>query len=162
MAFRFVGVDPGLVHTGVVELTFDTEARHIQVASEVVIGPDAGEVQRFIMRENKSVSTVFIEGYRSRSNFNTDTRMIQVVAEMKKALPKATVVENMGVVKIVKRPLMELLGVWSFSQTTHHQDLRSAARIAIFGMLKNDVLNELLSDVVRDHLNKRSWHVDVR
>jgi hypothetical protein len=74
-------------------------------------------------------------------------------------MPKATVVLNTGVKKIVKRPLMELLGVWSFATGTHHQDLRSAARIALYGMLKHEPLNRLLSDVVRDHLRGEDWDV---
>jgi hypothetical protein len=65
----------------------------------------------------------------------------------------------MGVKKVVKSPLMELLGVWDFRLKTHHQDLRSAARIALLGMLKDDHLNKLLTDVVADHLRGENWNV---
>lgn len=56
---------------------------------------------------------------------------------------------------------MNLLGVWKFSTVTHHQDLRSAARIALFGMLKNEETNRLLADVVADHLKGSDWDVAV-
>jgi hypothetical protein len=72
---------------------------------------------------------------------------------------RGTVLLNTGVKKTIKRPLMELLGCWAFTTTTHHQDLRSAARIALYGMVKNDTLNQVLYSVVRDHLEGRTWHV---
>jgi hypothetical protein len=60
---------------------------------------------------------------------------------------------------VVRRQLMELVGVWSFTTSTHHQDLRSAARIALLGMLKHAVTNELLADIVADHLKGTTWQV---
>jgi hypothetical protein len=41
--------------------------------------------------------------------------------------------------------------------STHHDDLRSAARILVLGMLKNPMLNEVLSDYVRDRIKGRPW-----
>lgn len=151
------GVDPGLVHTGVVLFQFFSDSREVLVDSKVVDGPDAGAVRQF---SGMYVPTaVFIEGYRPRSHFGTDERMVKAVAEMHREIPGSTVLNNTGVKKVVKPPLMRALKCWDFSQTTHHQDLRSAARIALLGMMRDEDLNWLLSDVVRDYLDGRSWNV---
>jgi hypothetical protein len=85
-------------------------------------------------------------------------QMVAAVSMMRKEVA-GHLLMNTGVKKVVRRQLMDLLGVWSFSTVTHHQDLRSAARIAIYGMLKHAVMNELLADVVADHLKGRTWQV---
>lgn len=161
-----VGVDPGLVHTGVVELIFNTDHKLISVTHEAVAGPDAQAVNDFVTQPvvdpdlwGGGTPHIFIEKYQPRSNFGSDLRMVAAVSEMHKGLPGSQVLLNTGVKKIVRRPLMELLGVWRFATTTHHQDLRSAARIAIYGMLKDESLNRLIADIVRDHLEGRTWDV---
>lgn len=153
-----IGVDPGLVHTGVVRLLFKPVARRIITEHEAVVGPDAQAVKDWIAKPHLPRPHTFVEGYKPRSNFNSDARMHQAVSDMKAAFSSTTVL-NTGVKKIVRRPLMELLGVWSFTTVTNHQDLRSAARIALYGMLKQPALNRLIADVVHDHLNGETWHV---
>jgi len=160
---HIVGVDPGLVHTGVVRMVFDPQHHEIIVEHEAVIGPNANSVVAWA-RESKikpywQAPTCFIEGYRPRSNFNTDKRMTQAVSNMHQALPGSKVLDNTGVKKVVRRQLMQLLGVWTFGTPTHHDDLRSAARIALLGMLKDEQTNQLLADVVRDHLAGDTWVV---
>jgi hypothetical protein len=152
-----VGVDPGLVHTGVVSLLFKPDQREILVIDRVVQGLDARAVKAVVPLHGVS-TTVFVEDYRTRSNFAVDNQMVAGVKEMAHEL-SGVVVNNTGVKAVVRQPLMRLLGVWNFATTTHHQDLRSAARIAVFGMLKDDALNELVADVVRDHTNGRTWKV---
>lgn len=156
-----VGVDPGLVHTGVVELVFDSRNRRVEVKPHVVQGTNPVEVQQLAAPAKTTNRVVFIEKYQPRSHLNSDARMMEFQSQLKQALPKATVVLNTGVKKVVRKPLMELLGVWKFGTVTHHQDLRSAARIALLGMLKSEPLNRLLSDVVRDHLRGEDWDVRV-
>jgi hypothetical protein len=152
-----VGIDPGLVHTGLVSLLFSDDNRTINLQDRVIAGPDARAVRASIpLLGAKPVK--FIEGYRPRSNFYGDNKMVQTVAEMAREIG-AIVVPNMGAKQIVRQPLMELLGVWKFSTVTHHQDLRAAARIAIFGMLKDDELNEVIAGVVRDHVDGRTWRI---
>ena len=136
-------------------MKFDRQHKTIAVYSHVVNGLDPIAARKWI---DDKQAFVFIEGYRARSNFNTDQRMVSGVTEFRRELG-GTVLQNMGVKKVVKSPLMELLGVWKFDQVTHHQDLRSAARIALLGMLKDDHLNKLLTTVVADHLEGEGWHV---
>lgn len=156
---HIVGVDPGLVHTGVVRLVFRPERKEIWICHEAIVGPDAAAVAKWVRAEAREAPpTIYIEGYRPRSNLNSDARMVAAVSEIRKATG-GEVLQNMGVKKVVKKSLMELLGVWSFSTVTHHQDLRSAARIALLGMLKNEETNRLLADVVKDHLLGGDWDV---
>lgn len=153
-----VGVDPGLVHTGVVLMYFDPDNREITVDTEAVVGPDADALKTWLRASAAPTARVFIEGYRPRSNLNSDARMIKAVSDMRDAT-KGKVLLNTGVKKVVKEPLMRMLGVWKFSTVTHHQDLRSAARIALLGMLRDPELNHLLADITRDHLDGSPWDV---
>lgn len=149
---RISGVDTGLVHTGVVSMQWDKPGRRIKIATLVVSGPDPVPVAQFVKGDER----IFIEDYRQRSAFNSDVRMIKAVNEMK-AATGGELLNNMGVKKVVKPELMKLLGVWNFATPTHHQDLRSAARILLFGMLKDDTLNKLVTAAVQDHLRGRTW-----
>jgi len=155
-----VGLDPGLVHTGCVRMLFDYQRQTIRLYHEVVKGLDIEGVARWV---DGTIGTpqphVFIEGYRPRHNLSSDTRMVAAVADMKRALPNSIVLNNTGVIRVVPSALMSMLGVWDWPQSTHHQDLRSAARIALLGMMKNTRLNQVLSATVRDHLAGRTWEV---
>jgi UDP-glucose 6-dehydrogenase len=84
--------------------------------------------------------------------------MAKAVSDMR-AASKGKVLDNTGVKTLIRRRLMELLGVWRFATPTNHDDLRSAARIALLGMLKDEQHNKLLADVVRDHLAGETWEV---
>lgn len=156
---HIVGVDPGLVHTGVVRFVFDSHDRTLVVSSEAVVGIKPAEVTYWI--EKHDVLTrpeIFIEAYRPRSHFNNDKRMVEGVAEIRK-YTKGKVLDNTGVKKVIRQPLMELLGCWKFSTVTNHQDLRSAARIALLGMVKDEGFNWLLADIVKDYLRGDAWAV---
>jgi hypothetical protein len=160
-----VGIDPGLVHTGCVLMTFAPEYRTIVTSHEAIAGPDTAAVNDFITQPMPHAVTwggglphVFIEDYRPRSNLATDKRMLEAVREMRKATG-GLVLNNAGVKKVVKRPLLELLGMWRFTTVTHHQDLRSAARIAVLGMLKDPFMNQLLADVVLAHVEGKPWSI---
>lgn len=149
------GIDPGLVHTGVVYMAFDHGQHIIEVDHEAVAGFDTTRIKQFL---GSTRPHIFIEGYRPRSNLNSDKRMVEGVAKIR-AATGGIVLNNTGVKSVVKKPLMQLLGVWSFSTKTHHQDLRSAARIALLGMMKDEDMNRLLADIVRDHLAGSDWRV---
>lgn len=157
-----VGVDPGLVHTGVVRMIFDSRYHQVIVEHEAVLGPDASAVAKWAQKPRVKpywqAPDIFIEDYRPRSAFNTDKRMGDAV-RLIRMTTRGKVLDNTGVKKVVRRPLMELLGVWRFATPTNHDDLRSAARIALLGMLKDEQHNRLLADVVKDHLDGNTWAV---
>lgn len=151
-----IGIDPGLVHTGVVAIELDDLRRSWHVEPHVVAGLDVDEVKD-IVTSYDAKDYVFIEAYRPRSHYGTDARMGKGVADMKAAIKGSTALDNTGVKQVVGQPLMEMLGVWKFSQTTHHQDLRSAARIGLYGALKVPYLNQILTEFVTDQLDGRAW-----
>lgn len=162
------GVDPGLVHTGVVTFLFKAGVPRVIVLPHIVDGPHAPRVARYIDLQvarhdvPRGDTYTFIEDYKPRSHYGTDDRMTKAVHDMKANIPNSKVLANHGVKKVVRRDLMDLLECWNFKLTSNHQDLRSAAYIALFGMLKDDRLNSLLTQIVHDHLKGQTWNVLAR
>nr|DAL38053.1 MAG TPA_asm: hypothetical protein [Caudoviricetes sp.] len=102
----------------------------------------------------------FIEAYRTRSSFGGDARMFALVTDIKRSLPRSKTIQNFGVKKVIKQPLMELLDLWKFDMKTNHQDLRSAARIALLGMVKEDVLNKIVFDMIEADKAGHPWKIE--
>lgn len=154
------GIDPGLVDTGAVRLTFDTSAKSLRIESAVFnrLGEDMTQVVNW-WKEVIPYQT-FIEAYRTRSSFGGDARMFALVTDIKRSLPKSKTIQNFGVRKVIKQELMELLDLWKFDTKTNHQDLRSAARIALLGMVKEDELNKVLFDMVEANLAGHPWKIE--
>lgn len=161
MSFQLIGIDPGLVHTGCVSIVLLPTRQAIQLRSHVVAGLDVQQVKHWVeasMALQQGVqSEVFIEAYRPRSHFDSDAAMGAAVKEMKQALPGSKTLLNTGVKKIVTPELMKIMNIWSFSQRTNHQDLRSAARIAVYGGLKDPEINQVITKLVIDHLDGNTW-----
>ena len=86
--------------------------------------------------------------------------MMVANAEFRKALG-GKLLRNMGVKKVVTKELMDLLHCWSFPTRTHHQDLRSAARIALLGMMLEPAIKQLLFTYSTDTIDGRNWDVSV-
>ena len=136
------GVDPGLVHSGVVMIKIDTIKCTHRIEYEIVESDDAHRVAAWIRKRNTSeMGHVFIEQYIDRGTvFTQHGRMRQMESDLKRLIPKAKLVNNTGVKKVITDALMKLLGVWDFP-TTNHRDLQAAARIALYGAVKDDTLN---------------------
>ena len=155
-----IGIDPGLVDTGVVAMTFKPNLKTLWVEHNVSPGTDFTGLADSIYRPGAPRPTaVFIEKYRPRLTLNSDVRMVQAEQDLKRAIPDAKILQNMGIKRVIPQTLMEVFGVWTWPTVTHHQDLRSAARIALLGMVKEPRLNAVTADVVRDHLEGRPWRV---
>lgn len=156
---HIVGVDPGLVHTGAVRFQFFPTERRVEIDHAVFSGTRTAPVRDWVLDGAYRIRPrVYVEGYRPRSHLATDQKMVTAVSEIGKATG-GKVLLNQGVKKVITPELMKLLNVWLFSTPTHHQDLRAAARIALFGMVKDERLNQVLADLVRDHLNSNDWQV---
>ena len=140
-----IGIDPGLVHTGVVMIKIDTIKNIHRVEHKIVESDNPAETAAWVRRHDVSNQAyIYIEKYLDRGTvFNTHSRMRVFEQELKRALPTAKLVDNTGAKKIVTRELMKLLDVWKFP-TTNHRDLQAAARIALFGALKDTELNRVL------------------
>lgn len=163
MIHHIVGIDPGLVHTGLVRMVFNTANRTLTLSHEVLAGgkPEVNAVLADKWAHKEPLyqrPTIYIEGYKPRHHYGTDPQMIAAVNETRR-VTGGIVIQNTGIKKVVKKDLMILLGVWSFGTVTHHQDLRSAARIALLGMMKDRPQNMVLADVVLAHLNGTDWVV---
>ncbi len=151
-----IGIDPGLVHTGVVRIQFDSTSKTLTVDSAVIDGPDAKAVWHWIYMSTTS-PVVFIEKYVPRQRYGTDERMVKAEAAFITQIPHAKVIRNTGAKQVVTQDLMQVLGVWTFNTPTHHQDLRAAARILLYGMMKDKHLNHVLADVIHDELDGHGW-----
>ena len=155
---RVIGIDPGLVHTGLVEMDFDPAAEMLLISEIVGIGPVPSNTLVQVKKVQPS-DLVFIEAYRPRSHFNTDAAMVKAVNDFKSALPHAKVLDNTGVTKVVTNQMLRALELWRFTKATNHQDLRSAARIAILGMLKSEDTNKIVFQYMDAYLNETPWKV---
>ena len=151
MKIEIVGIDPGLVHTGLVHMMLDTEANTLSHTEVLYDGMPEEEIADYV-RGLPALAHVYMEAYRTRSAWNSDPEMQAGIARIKKTAPRVEIVTNMGVKKVVTNELMKLLGVYTFSQKSHHQDLRSAARIGLMGALKVEPFNRALYKIATKKL----------
>ena len=158
MQFTTSGVDPGLIHTGIVTAVWDTTAKSIHLHTSLLTGCDPADIALHLPLGGPG-TRIWVEDYRVRSSFNTDVRMLKAVQALKAYKPSIQLLNNMGVKKIVTRDLMEVFQLWAFNTPTHHQDLRSAARIMLYGMLKTDALNGVITQALLDRLDGHEWNI---
>lgn len=160
-----VGIDPGLRDTGTVLLSFDTYHRIIATRAFVVDGQtlkaDASIIRNWLDSLEVQQPRVFIEKYVPRPGMATSPDMLALENLIRVSLVDTKLVRNTGVKQMVPREVLTLLGLWSFSIPTNHDDLRAAARIAVYGMMKDPTLNTLLADVIGDELDGKPWLVEV-
>ena len=143
MIFGVTGVDPGLVNSGVVTLKWDTQ---MQTFSRHYLIMDRLEPDLFSewVEELHPGIPVVCEAYRPRANYGTDPKMSALIHEIKLLAPKAMVLQNQGVKKIVTQSFMELWNMWTWP-STNHNDLRSAARIGLYYLFKQPQMNKELA-----------------
>lgn len=159
---RYAGIDPGKVHTAGVIIGIDSKRSRLEIDTCVVDGLKSSalaDMAEFIASFPFTECT-WIEDYRSRGNLRSDSDMIAAVRTLTTWIPNSVRINNMGVKKVITRNMLELLNLWSFKTPTHHQDLRSAARILLFGMAQS--ANEDLFELVDSMINQ-SWttpHID--
>lgn len=146
-----VGIDPGIVHTGFVVMEFHEDCT-LDVHAAVY---DGDKVDLVVDTANKFTDAyIFIEAYRPRGNvFAQDKKMAELCSVLNARIRRGKLVDNTGVKQVVSAELMEVFGVWKFAIPSHHQDLRSAARIALYGALKDLDLNQVLFDYAHAKLN---------
>ena len=161
MPLQIVGVDPGLVDTGIVGITFYGVAREWAVDTKVVHakGPsNKMSVQEIVnavvgIRMRTRDSKLFVEEYRPRLKLHTDKEMLELQTLLRQQLKDATFLPNMGIKQLITSDFMKMLGVWNFPRsTTHHHDLRSAARIALLGGIKDDEASPYVNQFASNHL----------
>ena len=157
-SLQVFGIDPGIVHTGLVELNWDFHNQELRVNARSVDGitkQSAIELRDLIVRRIWRKSNIIVEEYRPRSHFSTDTKMVEGQATLKSYLPSAKIINNSGVKSIVTKELLQLLDLYDWP-TTHHNDLRSAARIALLAMLRDERANNRLAKFVEAALDNKA------
>ena len=146
MPLQIVGVDPGLVDTGIVGITFYGAVREWAVDTKVVRAQSPSNKMSELeiadavhdMRMRARYSKLFVEEYRPRLKLHTDKEMLELQTLLRQQLKDATFLPNMGIKQLITSDFMKMLDVWNFPRsTTHHHDLRSAARIALLGAIKD-------------------------
>lgn len=166
MTTLIVGIDPGLRDTGVVTISFDPLNKSVTVRTFVIDGQTVKAKPDLIRWwlagfSQPAVTRVFIEKFVPRPGMNTTTGMTELERLLSSDIKGSKLVRNTGVKVIITKALLDLFGLWKFDLVTNHDDLRSAARIALFGMSKDPELNTLLADVVRASLDGSPWTVTV-
>lgn len=96
---------------------------------------------------------VVIEKFEARDNDRSkDNTVLQTIAFIQTYYPDAILQRNAGYQSDIPNDLLKKLGLWKFEKS-HHQDVRAAARLALFWALRNDV-QEVIDDigkVVHEH-----------
>lgn len=146
-----IGVDPGLVHTGMVFLSVNEDVFTYGSSSTIIQGIDAGGIASHCEEADR----VYVEDFRVRGGFGTNAPMLKGLGEIKVALPNAEFLDNWGVKTVITNDVLRLLGLEKFSMATNHQDLKSAARILLLGMAKDPETNRLLYRMVERQYNLR-------
>ena len=157
-SLQVFGIDPGIVHTGLVELNWDFHNQELRVNARSVDGiteQSVIELQKRIEQRRWRKSNIIVEEYRPKSHFSTDTKMVEGQAMLKLHLPSAKIINNSGVKSIVTKELLQLLDLYDWP-TTHHNDLRSAARIALLAMLRDERANNQLAKFVEAALDNEA------
>lgn len=167
MQTSIIGIDPGAVHTGCVGLLFNEGDRTIDVRYELVQGVDVAKVREWTEGQPKAAA-IFIEDYNPSNYGKTDKKMSEALGRLKAEFPPADhpyvvrYVDNAGINTLIPVMVQKVFGVHKFPVTTHHNDLNSAGKIALLGMLQDKSqhsLRLLISRVVQDELHNRAWAV---
>ena len=163
----FIGIDPGLVHTAGVAVQASHSIASFTVHTKVVDGiSDSALAEMAEWAREKDMDVVAIEGYRPRGHYQGDSNMMQAIKHLQTQIPESRQVPNMGVKKVITNDTLKLLRLWSFQPKTHHQDLRSAARIGLFHYAQVPGGSEWLYDVIKsvykttifdEHLTNNRW-----
>lgn len=89
---------------------------------------------------------VVIEKFEARDNdYAKDNTVLQTIACIQEWFPQAVLQRNAGYQSDIPNELLKQLGLWKFEKS-HHQDVRAAARLALFWALRNDI-QEVIEDI---------------
>lgn len=100
------------------------------------------------------VNVVVIEKFEARDNDNSkDNSVLETIAFIQLCYPNAILQRNAGYQSDIPNELLKLLGLWKFDKRSHHNDIRSAARLGLFYAMRNDV-EEVIQDIGRTAIKK--------
>ncbi|HEL2003131.1 TPA: hypothetical protein TY286_001660 [Streptococcus suis] len=89
---------------------------------------------------------VIVEEYQVRDNdYSRDNSVAETVEAVQVCFPNVELVRNAGYVSDIPDQLLRELGLWTFDKS-HHQDVRAAARLALFWAQRKDI-EEVIQDI---------------
>ncbi|MFH6616134.1 hypothetical protein QE521_07260 [Streptococcus suis] len=89
---------------------------------------------------------VIVEEYQVRDNdYSRDNSVAETVEAVQACFPNVELVRNAGYVSDIPDQLLRELGLWTFDKS-HHQDVRAAARLALFWAQRKDI-EEVIQDI---------------
>ena len=98
---------------------------------------------------------VIFEHFEARDNAKSkDNTVLETIAEIQRLIPEAEPFRNGGYQTDIPDNLLKILGLWKFKKS-HHQDIRAAARLALFYAMRNDIedfitgVGELLNETLQ-------------
>lgn len=101
---------------------------------------------------NLKADVVVVEQFEARDNDKSkDNSVIETIDFIKMCFPNLILQRNAGYQTDIPDSLLKELGLWKFKKS-HHQDVRAAARLALFYAMRNDIedfvtgIGELLSE----------------
>lgn len=82
---------------------------------------------------------VIFEHFEARDNSKAkDNSVLETIAEIQRLIPNSEPCRNGGYKSDVPDSLLKALGLWKFGES-HHQDVRAAARLALFYAMRTDI-----------------------
>lgn len=153
-----IGIDPGLVDTGAVCLTMNTDARTWAVEAAALAGGETDAVLEFVAEHGSLFARLYVEKYRERGTaFRENGPMRKFEADLRSAMPIGTkFLENMGVKRVVSDRMLRMFDLFDV-KTTNHRDIQAAARIMLLGAVKDEQLNEVIYQFITDHIDDNPW-----
>jgi hypothetical protein len=167
MKITLIGIDPGIIDSGIVAIRLDFSTMSWSVRSEVWTNVTyrservsytqpwfLDALKRFIAQEKELAQQVHVgvENFRARGrDQRQDEKMRNLIQDIVRATG-AKNVDNTGIKKIVKEATMRLFRVTRFPSSDNHADRKSAARVALRLGIEDPVLNRYLSMFMYDML----------
>lgn len=88
---------------------------------------------------NLNYDVSIYEHFEARDNSKAkDNSVLETIAEIQRLIPEAEPFRNGGYQTDVPNELLKALGLWEFGRS-HHNDVRAAARLALFYAMRNDL-----------------------
>ena len=82
---------------------------------------------------------VVVEQFEARDNDKSkDNSVLETIDFIKMCFPNLILQRNAGYQTDIPDNLLKILGLWKFKKS-HHQDVRAAARLALFYAMRNDL-----------------------
>ena len=98
---------------------------------------------------------VVVEQFEARDNDKAkDNSVLETIEFIKTCYPDLILQRNAGYKSDVPDSLLKALGLWKFGKS-HHQDVRAAARLALFYAMRSDIedfingVGELLNETIQ-------------